>query len=178
MMVRVVAPAAVALAMAGVIAFEATGDVGADEAELPATARVAGIPAVPQPARPDDEAAVQDILARPLFTPNRQPSTRAKAGGPSAAEAFHRRLTGVAIGPSTREALFAGEGHQKPIVVPEGEAIEGWTVDSIETGSVTLHAGAKSQVVEIIKHEAPASANADTRSGSPSTGVPTTRRDR
>ncbi|MBV8536353.1 MAG: hypothetical protein JO128_12210 [Alphaproteobacteria bacterium] len=154
MMLRVIVPGVAALAMGSLIALELAGDLGDEGPDLPEPARIAGLAELSSPVVPNVDAAEQDVLAHPLFTPNRQPSVRpAAGGGPSAADAFRRKLTGIAIGETRRVALFAGEGRDKPAVVVEGGSIEGWTVDDIATGAVTVTAGARSQTVEIARHK-------------------------
>lgn len=173
---RVVLAALGCLAMGGVVAMEAMDDIAGDDLDLPASR--AAVPAALSASLPvTGDAPVQDVLARPLFTPNRQPSAR--SGTKSQAEAFHRRLTGVAIGPETRKAVFAGEGRDKPAVVAEGDAIEGWTVETVAAGAVTIRAGNASQLVEIARTKAGNTASkAESRSDNNSTGVSPTRRDR
>ncbi|HEX9461087.1 MAG TPA: hypothetical protein VGB82_00685 [Alphaproteobacteria bacterium] len=173
---RVVLATLGCLVLGGVVALEAMDDVAGDDIALPA-ARAADAAVASASLPGASEASVQDVLARPLFTPNRQPSAR--SGTKAQADAFHRRLTGVAIGPATRKAVFAGEGRDKPAVVAEGEAIEGWTVESVAAGAVTIRAGNASQLVEIARTKAGnAAAKAETRPDNNSTGVSPTRRDR
>jgi hypothetical protein len=79
---------------------------------------------------------VATVLARPLFSPDRRPSSVAApvaAAGPTGLP----RLTGTLIGPSERSAIFAAAGHN-PVVVHEGAEIDGYTVTSIEAGQVRL----------------------------------------
>ncbi len=176
MMLRVILPGAAALAMGGLIALELAGDVGGTGPDLPAPARITALHDLSAPAVPNVETAVQDVLAHPLFTPNRQPSVRPAVGGTAtAAETFRRKLTGVAIGAARRMALFAGDGHDRAAVAAEGESIEGWTVDSIAATTVTLRAGVKSETVEIARHKSQAG---EPRSDKAPAGAPAARRDR
>ena len=179
MMRRVLLAALACVAMGGIVAAELADDLGGDEIELPA-ARVADTAPSATAAPAGLDTAVQDILARPVFTPNRQPSA-ARSGKAQAAEPFKRRLTGVAIGPSTREAVFAGEGRDKPAIVVEGQAIEGWTVETVAAGAVTVRAGSASQQIEITKAKpGGAAAKQEQRAdyNSSSTGASLIRRDR
>jgi len=181
-MARLIVAATACAGLAGVIAMELRADVGGGEPDFPPARAASGIALAPAALPVVADAVVQDVLARPLFTPNRQPSARSSAKAQGASDAFRRRLTGVAIGPAIRKAVFAGEGRDKPVVVAEGEALDGWTVDSVSAGAVTVRAGNASQIVEIAKPKSgdgPKTAQrADAAANSNQTGVPTTRRDR
>ncbi|ABI62661.1 hypothetical protein [Granulibacter bethesdensis] len=77
------------------------------------------------------EEAVKVILARPLFAPRRRPLPSSETGHINLP-----RLTGIITGPGDRKAIFAGEPHS--IAISAGGSIEGYTVTSIEAGTVTL----------------------------------------
>jgi len=176
MIARIAVPGALCLVLAGIVAAELATDAAIEDLDLPA-ARAAAV-VLPEPAQyAAAETPVADILARPLFTPNRQPSARS-GDKPVAASAFHRRLVGVAIGPVTREALFAGEGKDKPTVVAEGGAIEGWTVETVADGVVTIRAGNASQAVEIARGKPGTTKREPPRVDAVSTALMPTRRDR
>jgi hypothetical protein len=102
--------------------------------------------AVGDDAAPDDaDTQVASILERPLFAPDRRgpppPKTADQAAGPvgKAAPEITGRLGGITIGPGEdKEAVFErGEG-EKPLVVKEGDDVDGWTVSSIEPDKVVL----------------------------------------
>jgi len=82
---------------------------------------------------------VTTILEHPLFTASRTPP----APPPSPQEAvktapeLRARLAGMIVGPEDREALFARDAG--PVVaVHEQQAIDGWTVASIDAEKVVL----------------------------------------
>jgi hypothetical protein len=121
-----------------------------DEAPSNQPPRMQISPTTPKLARPNIDALVADILARPLFNPSRQPANEASAetaDGAAEPPKMPRRLEGITIGPQAKEALFEREG-EKPIAVKEGQMIEGWTVASIRADQVLLKSGAESQIVK------------------------------
>ena len=77
---------------------------------------------------------VSSILGRPLFSPDRRPSSAAAAvaGLPGLP-----RLSGIMFGPFGRSAIFAPDG-AKPLVAQEGARIAGYTVKAIEATQVRL----------------------------------------
>jgi hypothetical protein len=84
---------------------------------------------------------VQLIMERPLFSPGRRaPSPQAAAPPAAVVEApppeWNWRLAGLMVGPDRREALFARGSDKR--VVPEGEAIDGWTLAAVRPNGVTL----------------------------------------
>lgn len=82
------------------------------------------------------QAWVGNILARPLFSPDRRPAAgmddAAAAGVPGLP-----RLTGILVGPFGRSAIFAGNA-SKPVVLGEGGRIDAYTVRSIDATEVRL----------------------------------------
>lgn len=77
---------------------------------------------------------VSSILGRPLFSPDRRPSSAAAAvaGLPGLP-----RLSGIMFGPFGRSAIFAPDG-AKPVVAQEGARVAGYTVKAIEATQVRL----------------------------------------
>lgn len=123
----------------------------------PADAAAAGAPlrasppaATGQPAPPDVDALIAGILARPLFSPSRQPpdTTAREQSAKTEREPLQLpgRLEGTAILPGEREALFAQAGG-KPLAVKEGQDIDGWTVASIAADRVVLKSADGEQIV-------------------------------
>ena len=53
----------------------------------------------------------------------------------------------MTIRPEMREALFEREG-EKPVAVKEGQAIDGWTVASIQPDQVVLRSAAGEQILK------------------------------
>ena len=127
---------ALALGLVGIIAWEVS------DIPPPADVTPPPPPAAPMASRASAPAAdrerewVATALARPLFSPDRRPSSVAATvatAGPSGLP----RLTGTLVGPSERSAIFAAAG-RNPIVVHEGGRIDAYTVMSIEAGQVRL----------------------------------------
>jgi hypothetical protein len=83
------------------------------------------------------ESWLQTTLARPLFEAGRRPS-KATASQPKIATAPRLpRLAGVLISKDRRQVIFAGSDG-KPIIVGEGTAVDGFMVQSIAAGQVTV----------------------------------------
>ena len=113
----------------------------------------------------DMEAAVAEILARPLFSPARKPlqilsvSNAGEISGDTPPQ-LHGRLAGVMIRPGAREALFTRAG-QRPIAVKVGGEIDGWKIAAIEPDRVILSSAFGSQTVrptndtEVVRPRAP-----------------------
>ncbi len=93
----------------------------------PAAGSAAGAPEIGK-----DNAQVASILARPLFDRSRRPA------GASEPVAGVLRLTGVVVGPSGREAIFEPVAGGKPLVVYEGERVNGALVRVIVPGAVLM----------------------------------------
>jgi hypothetical protein len=75
------------------------------------------------------------ILARPLFSRDRRPDSGEVAARRDSAAL--PRLSGVMVGPFGRSAIFAIAGG-KPLLVKEGDRVDGWTVETIEAGTVHI----------------------------------------
>jgi hypothetical protein len=133
----------VCLVLAAIIVFELSvsiSDIAASHGEGQQVASGDG----DQPVD-DADAMTASILERPIFAPDRRgpPAPKnadsALSSADKSAPEIHGRLEGVTIGPGDeRQAVFArGEG-EKPLVVREGDDVDGWTVSSIESGRVLL----------------------------------------
>ncbi|HXJ01740.1 MAG TPA: hypothetical protein VNH44_10985 [Micropepsaceae bacterium] len=126
------------LAMVMLVAFlsEDSGDAAASNEPV----RVRPAAVTQKVAAPDIDALVAQILERPLFSSSRQPADAAPeevAEAPKEPPKMPGRLEGVSIRPEAREALFEREG-DKPLVVKEGQEIDGWMVASIRPDEVLL----------------------------------------
>jgi hypothetical protein len=86
---------------------------------------------------------VAQILARPLFAPDRRPEETAT--GPT--EPSLGRLSGVMVSSVGREAIFDGGAQGKTVVLPEGGRLGQYLVESISGNSVTLVGPAGRRVV-------------------------------
>jgi len=90
------------------------------------------------------DAMVAEIIKRPLFTARREPpQVRVVKAEPPRLQG---RLAGVMMEADLRESLFSRPG-ARPVAVKEGDTIDGWTVQKIETDSVRLTSAFGEQVV-------------------------------
>lgn len=132
--------------------------IGASVCARAVDARVAAGPVIPghtaasAPAASRNlDAMVTEILERPLFSPSRQAAGESLADAQPVPEKeppkMPGRLAGVAVLPEVREAVFEGDG-EKPVVVKEGQEIEGWTVASIRDDRVVLRSAAGEEIVK------------------------------
>ncbi|HEV2187022.1 MAG TPA: hypothetical protein VGR70_07425 [Stellaceae bacterium] len=94
-------------------------------------------PAMASDVAADPNRLVPTILARPLFSPTRQPPPATGNEVSGNFELGGARLTGIVIGPGERLAIFDMKG-SKPVVLNEGETVSGWRVDSIAPSEVSL----------------------------------------
>jgi hypothetical protein len=131
-----------AVVCTGLVAVVATEiSVGAFSAAIPSAPEVRTSARVEMPPIQDIDSMVSDILERPLFSSSRLPYEEVAEAEEDESEdepqQLQSRLTGVAIRPEGREALFEREGG-KPVAVKEGGQIDGWIVKSIRTDQVLL----------------------------------------
>lgn len=123
------------LGLAGVIAAEVT--VGSAVAPVEAAGRVAAAPApaIGDPAAGERQRAVRvtEVLARPLFSPNRRPlaSVGKTQNGLS-------RLTGVVITDGRKLAIFAPASGGRPVVAEEGSHLGVYEIRTITGQGVTV----------------------------------------
>jgi general secretion pathway protein N len=137
-MIRLLLALVVAVAFGGLIVQEMADDTA--PAPPPTT-----VPAPLQPARSPQIAAseraaqrqawVQTALARPLFEPSRRPPVAGETAPTPAA--VLPRLSGVLVSAAGRQVIFAGSDG-KPAVLSEGGKLDGFTVQSISIGEVTM----------------------------------------
>jgi len=140
-------------ALAAVVALEVAN--APEERVEPLPPRAAVIPPSAKSVSADHSSEwVSTILGRPLFSPDRRPSSTAAAvaGLPGLP-----RLSGIMISPFGRSAIFAADG-AKPLVIQEGTRVAGYTVKAIEATQVLL-VGPNGNVV-LYPSFAPASASA------------------
>jgi general secretion pathway protein N len=124
-----------AMALAGTIALELTTQNDPPDNQ---TARHKPPSFTPAPAqatepRSDIEARVSEILARPVFSPDRRP---ASAG--TATVAGLSRLTGIVVMGSHKVAIFAGPSGEHPVVAEEGTRVNAYLVKQITDSGVTV----------------------------------------
>ena len=97
---------------------------------------------------------VGTLLARPLFEQDRRPQQPASAAIIPTTAALPR-LSGVAISPCCRNAIFAVVEASKPLVVQEGRSIGDWRVDSITKNEVRLSGPEGMRVLHPMHEAAP-----------------------
>lgn len=117
-----------AAGLCAVIAFEVTGGPA-----RPDDAPMAMVPpGAPARASMQPDTPVQEILARPLFSPDRRPaaaSARSVSGLP--------RLSAILLADARKTAIFSVAGG-KPIVAEEGARIGVYEVRTITDSGVTV----------------------------------------
>jgi hypothetical protein len=108
-----------------------------------------------QPQENEIDTQVAAIQERPLFTPGRHPPAPPVEDKPvdvqpevKAPPELKGRLAGVTLGPDDAKfAVFARMG-EKPVVVKEGDEIDGWKVATIEASRVVLTSSFGEKVVQ------------------------------
>ena len=131
---RLIVTGAAALVLCGVIGMELARGGGV----RPDIAAARPVPAAPGGASPgaagppvQRDARVTEILARPLFSPDRRPAAsaaRSVSGLP--------RLTGIVVTGAGKFAIFAAPG--KAVVAEEGGRLGAYEVTAISDAGVTL----------------------------------------
>jgi hypothetical protein len=120
------------------------------DASLPAAVRSETSAPPPLALQPIESYAA--MVERPLFTATR----RAAPAGVAPAERNaglilgRYRLTGVIVTPHKRSILLASAGNRTQTVV-QGEAIDGWTLKTVERDRIVLENGGKQEVVPVGK---------------------------
>lgn len=145
------AVSAVALALAGTIAWECL-DTPAADAPLPPSRPMAetspGVrPEAPEARRGRVEAHIAPTLARPLFSRTRRPPGDAEATA-APGKPPPPRLTGTLVSQAGRWAIFAPAASGKAVSAGVGSRVGAFTVAAIAAGEVTvLDPGGKAQVL-------------------------------
>lgn len=101
---------------------------------------------------PPSAERLDDITARPLFSPSRRPFVATKAEQPVAVAARSLpalQLIGVLVTEQQRAALMQPEGAAEPSWVREGASMGGWRVETIEQSRVHLRANDRVTTVEL-----------------------------
>lgn len=135
-----------ALLLAGLLGVQLAQPWSGDPDQADATGVVPASRVRPPVASPTVAAApvlhgdewVTTILARPLFTRDRRPAAPVSAVAAASGGGGLPRLTGIAISPERRRAIFAGTDGAKPIVVEEGGSIGAFTVQAIGPDGVKV----------------------------------------
>jgi hypothetical protein len=120
-----------ALALAAIIAAEFSAGTAPPPVAGAAVVMAARNVAAGAPVAGSERRWTAAILERPLFNPARRPP-----GEPSEAGSF--RLSGTIVGPDGRRAIFEPAGTGRPVIVREGERMEGAVVRAIAPGLVLV----------------------------------------
>ncbi len=149
MKLGIVALGLVSLALAAMVGLELRS--GRKPAALPAasaTLETASAKLPPAVAiERQDKAWVEIVLARPVFSPSRRPPSVARVAQAAAVQAKLPRLAGIMVDGARRSVIFAPEGDRKPIIVAEGGEFDGYRVERIEDGRVTVSGPGLRQVL-------------------------------
>ncbi len=92
----------------------------------------------PTPRNAQVKAWTETILARPLFTPSRRPPPNITAASRPTATPEIPRLTGVLVSADGKNAIFAANGEDKPVIVSIGGRLGPFVVRAITAGEVTV----------------------------------------
>jgi general secretion pathway protein N len=110
---------------------------GDRDATLPEIApRSDPAPAVPRRQELRTAELLDTILARPLFNSKRRPDAGAVAAAGDT-DLADKRLTGILIKPGRHVAIFAIKD-ARPLIVGDGEQVDGWRIASISPREVAL----------------------------------------
>lgn len=94
-----------------------------------------------------DQAWLETILARPLFAASRRPPVQAAVARAATSAPLLPRLAGILIDGKRRSVIFAPGGDQKPVTVAEGGMIDGFHIESIDSGTVTVTGQGKREIL-------------------------------
>ena len=95
---------------------------------------------------PPIEPLVATILARPLFSPDRRPLETTRSAG---ADLKDKRFAGIVIEPHRRLAIFAVTG-AKPLVLTEGDSVDGWRIETITADEIALVSAQGSRTLQLM----------------------------
>jgi hypothetical protein len=101
---------------------------------------------------PPSPGSLDEITARPLFSPSRKPFVVPSDDEPAPAADQPLpavQLIGVLLTEEQRAALMQAEGAIEPGWVREGAEIQGWRVETIEQNRVHLRADDRLETVEL-----------------------------
>jgi general secretion pathway protein N len=156
----VVALVALSLLSAGIIAVELSGGSDRAPSALPAAVAApvpAALPKPPTSFKLPPLATYAEVTQRPLFSATRQPPPP-EAGQDLLGKSNSFVLLGIILTPDERAVLIR-HGHPAEIArLKEGQAVEGWTVQSILPDRITLQHGASE--VELKLKDQPGNAGA------------------
>ena len=139
------------LALSGIVAFEIMADQPSPD-RLPnpvAPGRTRQAAGSVEPAYQTDRL-LREILARPVFSPDRRPvasAARTTSGLP--------RLTGIVVAGSQQIAIFAASPGGRPIAAAKGERVGAYEVREISSDGVTMSGPDGTTVITPIFDSAP-----------------------
>ena len=136
--------ALIILGLSGTIAFEFAGWHASPEPSLakPASLPLTGTHGSLTQSGNHIEHTLNEILARPLFSPDRKP-----VGTSAKSVAGLSRLTGIVVTESRKIAIFAAPAGERSIVAEEGSHINAYEVKSITDSGVTVSGPAGTMVM-------------------------------
>lgn len=135
--------AALCVVLAATVGLELAGGGEAATAALPAVAAPASaaLPAPPASFKLPPLASYAEVTERPLFTATRRPRPP-EAGQDLLGKSSGFVLLGIILAPDDK-AVLVQHGHPAEIArLKEGQAVEGWTLQSILPDRITLQHGA------------------------------------
>lgn len=109
---------------------------------------------------PPPESRFEVIALRPLFNPDRLPAEEAAAPVPEAASDSlpDMVVTGIVMAGEDSVAILEparpGSKGQR-LMLRKGDTVQGWFLESIEAGRITLSKGEERGVIELKKDESP-----------------------
>jgi hypothetical protein len=101
-------------------------------------------PMIPAILQPQPERLMATVLSRPLFSPTRRPPSQ---DGEHDFDLSDKRLTGIVIAREHRIAIFAVAG-AKPLLLTEGETVNGWQIESITAHEIALRGPAGTRTLQ------------------------------
>lgn len=149
--------AALCCALAGIVAVELGGEAGGSTPPPLATAPLRPLPPLPAAFDLPPLASYAEVAERPLFSPARRKPPEA-AGQDLLGKSSSFVLVGIVISGSGRVALVQHGQPAEMARLGEGQAVEGWTLQSILPDRVVLQHGASE--VELKLKDLPAAPGA------------------
>jgi hypothetical protein len=139
--------------LGAVVVFELTGGLplAPEVTAAPPTAPEVDWTREPIEFEPPSRDELEEIAARPLFSPSRRPFVAVEEEeAPAPVESLPPvELVGVLMTEQQRGALVKAAGEGEATWVREGNRIQGWEVERIEDSRVQLRAGDRLETVEL-----------------------------
>jgi hypothetical protein len=139
--------------LGAIVVFELTGglSLAPEVTAAPPTAPEVDWTREPIEFEPPSRGELEEIAARPLFSPSRRPFVAVEEEAPPApVESLPPvELIGVLMTEQQRGALVQAAGEAEASWVREGNKVQGWDVEKIENSRVQLRAGDRLETVEL-----------------------------